>query len=56
MAQSGLQIPPLDGLAAAVVASATAPARIALRLFAVASSAIGEPDEVEMMVRAHLLD
>jgi len=38
------------------VASATAPARYALRLFAVASSAVGEPAELEMLVRARLLD
>jgi len=46
----------LAGLAADVVASATAPARLALRLMAVASSALGEPAEVEMLVRARLLD
>jgi len=41
---------------AGLVASATAPARFALRLFAVASSAVGEPAELEMLVRARLLD
>lgn len=44
--------PGLTGL----LASATAPARFALRLFALASSAVGEPAELEMLVRAHLLD
>ena len=47
---------PLADLAAGVVSSATAPARLALRLLAVASSAIGEPAELEMLVRAHLMD
>jgi hypothetical protein len=47
---------PLTGLAAGVVASATAPARLALRLLVVASSAIGEPAELEMLVRARLMD
>ena len=47
---------PLAGLAATVVASATLPARLAMRLVAVAASAVGEPAEVEMLVRARLLD
>jgi hypothetical protein len=47
---------PLAGLASGVVASATAPARLALLLFSLAASAVGEPDELEMLVRAHLLD
>jgi hypothetical protein len=50
------QLHPLSDLAAGVVASATAPARLVLRLFAVASSAIGEPAELEMLVRARLMD
>ena len=50
------QLHPLSDLAAGVVAGATAPARLALRLFAVASSAIGEPAELEMLVRARLMD
>jgi hypothetical protein len=56
VAQPRRQIHPLTNLAAGVVTSATAPARLALRLFAVASSAIGEPAELEMLVRAHLVD
>ncbi|MGN6522459.1 MAG: hypothetical protein ACTHMZ_04515 [Actinomycetes bacterium] len=56
MAQGRLPALPLSGLAAGVVASATAPARLALRLLTVASSAVGEPAELEMLVRAHLLD
>lgn len=47
---------PLSGLAATVVASATLPARLALRVVALTASAVGEPAEVEMLVRAHLLD
>lgn len=47
---------PLADLAAGVVSSATAPARLALSLLAVASSALGEPAELEMLVRAHLVD
>lgn len=50
------QQPVLGGLAAGLMASATAPARMALRLLAVASSAIGEPAELEMLLRARLLD
>lgn len=46
----------LADLAVGIVGSATAPARLALRLLAVASSAIGEPAELEMLVRAHLVD
>jgi len=56
VSHSNKSLPPLAGLAAGVVASATAPARLAMRLLAVASSAIGEPAEVEMLVRARLLD
>lgn len=56
MAQRRQQVLPLAGLAAGVVASATAPARVALRLLAVASSALGEPAELEMLLRARLLD
>lgn len=56
MAQSRRPVLPLAGLAAGVVASATAPARLALRLIAVASSAFGEPAELEMLVRARLMD
>ena len=47
---------PLGGLAASMVASATLPARLALRLVALTASAVGEPAEVEMLVRARLLD
>jgi hypothetical protein len=46
----------LAGLAAGVVSSATAPARLALRLIAITTSAFGEPAELEMLVRARLLD
>ena len=56
MAQPARPILPLADLAAGLVASATAPARLALRLFAVASSAFGEPAELEMLVRAQLMD
>jgi len=56
MAQRRQPLVPLTGLAAGLVASAAAPARVALRLLAVASSAIGEPAELEMLVRAHLMD
>lgn len=56
MAQRSQLALPLGGLAAGLVASATAPARMALRLLAVASSAIGEPAELEMLLRARLLD
>jgi hypothetical protein len=56
MAQPKRPFVPLADLAAGVVASATAPARMALRLLAVASSAFGEPAELEMLVRAHLMD
>lgn len=44
------------GLAASVVASATLPARLALRLVALTASAVGEPAELEMLLRARLLD
>jgi hypothetical protein len=43
-------------LAASAVASATLPARLALRLVALTASAVGEPAELEMLVRARLLD
>jgi len=56
MAQPSRQPHPLADLAAGVVTSATAPARLALRLLSVASSAFGEPAELEMLVRAHLMD
>ena len=46
----------IAGLAATVVASATLPARLALRLVALTASAAGEPAELEMLVRARLLD
>jgi hypothetical protein len=47
---------PIAGLAATMVASATLPARLAMRLVALTASAVGEPDEVEMLLRARLLD
>lgn len=47
---------PLSGLAATMVASAILPARLAMRLVAVTTSAVGEPAEVEMLLRARLLD
>jgi len=56
VAQPRHPIHPLTGLAAGFVASATAPARLALRLLSVASSAIGEPAELEMLVRARLME
>ena len=56
MPQPRYSVNPLSGLAASMVASATLPARLALRLVAVTASAVGEPPEVEMLVRARLLD
>ena len=56
MSQRRLPPRPLTGLAAGVVSSATLPARLAWRLLARTASAVGEPAEVEMLVRARLLD
>lgn len=56
MTQPRYSANPISGLAASVVASATLPARLALRLVTVTATAVGEPPEVEMLVRARLLD